>query len=84
MELKNKFEEYTEEEFTTLVKKIFVAEGTEAYANNLILNFIKVSEHPKRSDLIFYPEDKNITPEGVVAQVKAWRKANGKPGFKAS
>jgi hypothetical protein len=33
--------------------------------------------------LILYPEDgQDDSPEGIVQQVKEWRKANSKPGFR--
>ncbi|MDF7627706.1 bacteriocin immunity protein [Erwiniaceae bacterium L1_55_4] len=83
MELKNKFQDYTQAEFTQLVSEIFGAQGGEAYQDQLLENFIAVSEHPDGSDLIYYNDDANLTPEKVVETVKAWRKANSKPGLKA-
>ena len=83
MELKNKFQDYTQAEFTKLVSEIFGAKGGEAYQDQLLENFIAVSEHPDGSDLIYYNDDANLTPEKVVETVKAWRKANSKPGLKA-
>lgn len=81
MELKNKFEDYTEADFTQLVSEICSAEGGEAYQDKLLENFISVSEHPEGSDLIYYSED--ATPVKIVAAVKAWRKAHDKIGFKS-
>ncbi len=83
MELKNKFEDYTQSEFTKFVSGIFAAQGGEAYQNRLLENFIAVSEHPDGSDLIYYNDDENLTPENVVEAVKAWRNANSTSGFKA-
>lgn len=83
MELKHKFEDYTEAEFTQLVSEICSAKGGEAHQDKLLENFISVSEHPEGSDLIFYSEDKDATPAKIVAAVKAWRKAHGKRGFKS-
>lgn len=83
MELKHTLEEYTEAEFTRLVSEICSAKGGEAYQDKLLENFISVSEHPEGSDLIFYSEDKDATPVKIVAAVKAWRKAQGKSGFKS-
>lgn len=35
------------------------------------------------SDLIYYPrDDREDSPEGIVKEIKEWRAANGKPGFK--
>ncbi|RPE03221.1 bacteriocin immunity protein [Candidatus Pantoea deserta] len=83
MEVKQKFEDYTEAEFIQLVSEICSAEGGEAYQDKLVANFNLVSEHPKGSDLIFYDDDEDATPEEIVATVKAWREANGKSGFKS-
>ncbi|MEB5837033.1 bacteriocin immunity protein [Pantoea dispersa] len=83
MELKNNFQDYTQAEFTQLVSEIFGAQGGEAYQDQLLENFIAVSEHPDGSDLIYYNDDANLTPEKVVETVKEWRKANNKPGLKA-
>ncbi len=50
-----------------------------------ILEFKRLTEHSDGSDLIYYPrEDRDDSPEGVVQEVKEWRWANGKPGFKDS
>lgn len=83
MNIKPKLKDYTEAEFTQLVSEICNAEGGEAYQDKLLENFISVSEHPEGSDLIFYSDDDNATPEKIVASVKSWRKANGKGGFKS-
>jgi len=83
MELKKKFQDYTEVEFTQLVSEIFSAEGGEAYQDQLLENFIAVAEHPEGTDLIYYNQDTDLTPKKVVDAVKAWRHANGKPGFKS-
>ena len=83
MNLKPRFEDYTEADFTQLVSEICSAEGGEAYQDKLLENFIAVSEHPEGSDLIYYSDDDNATPEKIVAAVKAWRQAHGKSGFKS-
>jgi hypothetical protein len=83
MNVKPKFEDYTEAEFTQLVSEICNAEGGEAYQEQLLENFISVSEHPEGSDLIYYSEDEDATPDKIVAAVKSWRKAHGKSGFKS-
>jgi Colicin immunity protein / pyocin immunity protein. len=49
----------------------------------LVLEFERLSEHPNGSDVIFYPEKgKDYSPEGIVREVKEWRRENGKSGFK--
>ena len=83
MNVKPKFEDYTEAEFTQLVSEICNAEGGEAYQDQLLENFISVSEHPEGSDLIYYSQDEDAIPEKIVAAVKSWRKCHGKSGFKS-
>lgn len=83
MNLKPRFEDYTEAEFTALIEEIYGAEGGQAYQDELIEHVCSVSEHPEGSDLIFYNDNDNITPAGIVVEIKTWRAANSKPGFKA-
>ncbi|MBF7958754.1 bacteriocin immunity protein [Rahnella victoriana] len=41
------------------------------------------TEHPYRNGLIYHPKDgQDDSPEGIVKEVKEWRAAIGKPGFK--
>lgn len=83
--LKNALPEYTEDEFLAILKDICTAQGTEAYQNDLLENFIEVTGHPEGSDLIYYPENgADDSPEGILKTVKAWRQANGLTGFKTS
>ena len=76
--------DYTEEEFLELVRKICNADArTEEDENRLVREFKRLTQHPAGSDLIFYPEEgKDYSPEGIVREVKEWRKENGKSGFK--
>lgn len=83
MERKQKLEDYTEAEFTILLEEIYEGRGGETYQDELIDHVCTLSEHPDGSDLIFYNENKHITPKGVVEEIKAWRVANNKPGFKS-
>lgn len=74
----------TENEFLTLVVKIHNDEyATEEEHTNAILAFKALTEYPTGSDLIFYPAPGKTGPEAIVKEVKEWRLANGKPGFKA-
>lgn len=82
MNLKPRFEDYTEAEFTQLVSEICSAKGSEAYQDKLLENFIEVTEHPEGSDLIYYSYDDDATPEKVMAAVRAWRKSEGLPDLK--
>lgn len=77
--------EYTENDFLELVRSICNAGGeTEEDDVRNVLEFERLTEHPDGSDLIFYPrEDREDSPEGIVQEVKEWRAANGKPGFKS-
>ncbi|WP_182058293.1 bacteriocin immunity protein [Pantoea sp. ME81] len=83
MDLKNSFEDYTEAEFTHLVSEIYSAKGGEAYQDELLENFIAVTEHPEGSDLIFYSDDDDVTPEKVVATVREWRRMEGLPDLRS-
>ncbi|WP_342230203.1 bacteriocin immunity protein, partial [Yersinia enterocolitica] len=48
-----------------------------------ILRFEELTEHPDGSDLIYYPnDDREDSPEGILAEIKRWRAEKGKPGFK--
>ena len=86
MTVQKTLSDYTEREFLDLVRKIYNAEGpTEEDDNRRVREFRRLTEHPSGSDLIFYPEEGNEdSPEGIVKEVKEWRIANGKPGFKES
>jgi hypothetical protein len=55
----------------------------EIYLDGLLVHFEKITEHPERSDVIFYPKDgQEDSPEGILKEFKEWRAANNKPGFK--
>lgn len=84
MELKEKFECYSEAEFMELLNKIWEVDvSSEDEHDRLIEHFSKVVEHPRGNGIIFYPEaGVEDTPQGVLAFVKEWRAAIGKPGLK--
>lgn len=77
-------EDITENEFLELVKKVCAGDyRTEYQHGRAIGEFQRLSEHPCGSDLIYYPKpNADDSPEGIVEEVKQWRAANGKPGFK--
>ncbi|EAS1942996.1 bacteriocin immunity protein [Salmonella enterica subsp. enterica] len=81
---KKTISDYTEAEFLEFVRKICRAEGeTEADDDKLVDEFERLTEHPYKNGLIYYPLDgQEDSPEGIVAEVKKWRAENGKPGFK--
>ena len=72
-----------ESEFLALLSKICLADIATKEEGKIVREFRRLAEHPAGSDLIFYLEDEqDASPEGIVQQVKEWRKANGKPGFR--
>ncbi|MFI8398294.1 bacteriocin immunity protein [Pseudomonas sp. Choline-02u-1] len=74
----------SEEQFLHFVQKICQSDyATEKGHTSAVMEFERLSEHPARSDLIYYPESGKSGPENIVAEVKRWRAAEGKPGFKA-
>ncbi|ADU71346.1 bacteriocin immunity protein [Pantoea sp. At-9b] len=82
MERKTKLEDYSESEFLGLIEEIFEAEGGEAYQDALIEHVCDISEYPNCNDLIFW-SDEDLTPQGILNEIKDWRAANNKPGFKS-
>jgi hypothetical protein len=84
-----RLEDYTETEFLDFLREL--SEGGEdlteddfdKYMMKRVEHFVLVTEHPGRSDVIFYPkEGRGDSPEGILKEVKEWRAANNKPGFK--
>ena len=84
--MKNRIEDYTEEEFLTFIENIFYSKApTEKIGEQWMAHFEKISEHPRKSDVCVFPlEGEEDSPEGILKRVKEWRAANGKPGFKAN
>jgi hypothetical protein len=84
--LKNSLSDYTEAEFIQLLEELAKEDEeaeTDDRADQLLLHFKKISQHPAGSDLIYYPEPgADNSPKGVTQIVKEWRAANGLPGFK--
>lgn len=90
MNFKDKLEYYTEAEFLAFLENIFTthnhltAEEFELFVRKHVKHFEKITEHPEKSDVIFYPkEGQEDSPQGVLKEIKEWRAANGKPGFKS-
>lgn len=74
----------SESDFLKFVAKVYSDDyDTEEEHVAAILAFKSLSEHPYGSDLIFYPKSGKSGPIAVVQEVKEWRAANGKPGFKS-
>lgn len=89
MIFKEKIEDYTEAEFLSFLKEFFednnelTGDELGEYTSKLAKHFEKVTEHPEKSALIFYPKQgREDSPEGILNEIKIWREQNGKPGFK--
>ncbi|MCF4996984.1 bacteriocin immunity protein [Pseudomonas syringae] len=83
--MKKTIPDYTEAEFIAFLQSVLAANTSpDEVLDPLLLEFERLSEHPSGSDLIYWPEDmsKSPTAEGITRTVKAWRAANGLPGFK--
>lgn len=80
---KRSLSDYTKAEFQMVVDELIQAAGTSAWQDRLLEHFIDVMEHPKGSDLIYYPaSEAEGCAERVIATVVAWRRAQGLPVFK--
>lgn len=83
MELKTSISDYTEAEFKKIIEAIINCEGDEKTQDDNLEHFIRVTEHPSGSDLIYYPEGGNDgSSEAIIKEIKEWRAKNGKPVFK--
>jgi len=77
--------ELSRNDFIRLIEEIISAEGGERHQDEILEQFIDLSEHPSGSDLIYYPEPgEQTTPEAIAEKVHQWRISNGKPSFKDS
>lgn len=86
---KDSIEQYTETEFLEFLDSYFSeverlsGDELDEYTRKYVKHFEKITEHPDKSDVLFYPkEGQEDSSEGVLKEVKDWRAANGKPGFK--
>lgn len=89
--LKQKLEDYTEAEFIELLNELFENPSNlkgrefESHSNMLVKHFDKIVVHPEGNGLIFYPpDDREDSPQGVIDEIKRWRKSQGHPSFKES
>ncbi|CAI8829026.1 bacteriocin immunity protein [Pseudomonas sp. IT-P294] len=85
----SRIEDYTESEFLEFLRELFeggedlTADEFDQYMTERVNHFEEITEHPGRSDVIFYPkEGQEDSPEGILKEVKEWRALNNKPGFK--
>jgi hypothetical protein len=89
MIMREKYEDYTEAEFLQFLRGLYEERDDlspdefEDFIDKGVMHFELVTEHPDRSDVIFFPKEGcESTPEDVLRVVKEWRAANNKPGFK--
>lgn len=90
MNFKDKLEDYTESEFLIFLNEMtenpqnFKGKDYGDHVDKYVDHFVKITEHPDKTDVIFYPkEGQEDSSEGILKEVKEWRAANGKPGFKS-
>ena len=91
---KERIENYTEKEFLELLgeirndtrtEKSLKGDELENYIISVVNHFIRITEHPAKGDLIFYPEKRgDDEPENILKIVKEWRRSQGLPLFKDS
>lgn len=87
MKLKDKLNDYTEQEFLAFLHEIDRAneDEPEEVLAPLLLHFQKITEHPSGINLLYRPlSEEDGEPEQIIKIVKEWRLANGKDGFKSS
>ena len=83
--MKPHFSDYTEAEFLRFLQEIRAANksASDEILDPLLTRFCEITEHPDGTDLIYYPEaGADNSNESIIQIVKAWRTANGLPGFK--
>lgn len=77
--------EFTKQEFLEFVKFLGTAPGeTERENSRWNRKFRDIVQHPKGTDLLFYPESGKKTPQAMVEEVERHRRENGLPCFKDS
>lgn len=91
MEFKSTLEEYTEEEFLEFLNEFFTnpnklkSKERQQYIDKLASHFDKIVLYPEGNGLLFYPsDDREDSPEGIIEEIKNWRKSQGFPLFKDS
>ena len=91
---KEKLEDYTEDEFLNFLGgmrspvkdgKTLKGKALERYWDSLVDHFVEITQHPSKSDLIFYPKNQgDDKPENILIIVKEWRRSQRLPLFKDS
>ncbi|MCD1125313.1 bacteriocin immunity protein [Jinshanibacter sp. LJY008] len=83
--MKQSYSDYSKMEFLALIEEICSANGSEQYQDELLENFIIVTQYPAASDLIYYPKDgADDSPLGILETIQKWRSSQGLPSFKDS
>ena len=79
-----KISDFTEVEFLGFVSKIYYAEYKSASEYvDAVFEFERLVQNAYGCGIIFFPKnDYEKSPEGIVKEVKEWRKANGMSVFK--
>ncbi len=65
--------EKSKAELIELVRKIMECKGSEEEIDAWVLEVENSVQHPAVSDLIFYPENDDVTPEEVVEEALAFK-----------
>ncbi|MFR4487208.1 MAG: bacteriocin immunity protein [Escherichia coli] len=91
--IKEKFEDYTEEEFLIFRRieinyerwKASKGKELEMYWDSLVDHFIEITQHPSGSDLIFYPKSQgDDKPENILKNCQRMAAFTGVTLFKDS
>ena len=76
-------EEYSYDEFLSIVEELIQATGSAAWQDRLLELFIELVAHPEGSDLIYYPScGQGGSAEQVMTSIVTWRKSKGLPLFR--
>ncbi|KAA9001778.1 bacteriocin immunity protein [Affinibrenneria salicis] len=91
MKLKTNLEDYTEREFVDFLNNFFEnpnnikGNARKKHIEKLTSHFDNIINHPEGNGLIFNPpDDRSDSPEGIIDELKRWRKQQGLPLFKGS
>jgi hypothetical protein len=83
MNKKPSISDYTESEFLAFTQDIYECNGSEEEVEQWVNDFVELVSHPEGSDLIFYPPDeREDSPEAVIAELKRWYAETGQQCFK--
>ncbi|MFH7829076.1 bacteriocin immunity protein [Kluyvera chengduensis] len=86
---KEHLENYTEAEMLDYLHEFFdnpedlKGQDLTEHFSQLVRHLIKITNHPEGRDLVFNPPgDREDSPEGIMREIKKWRKSQGLPLFK--